>query len=280
MPLLEWALRKAKIEEPAKELDLVAVTYGPGLMGSLLVGVMTAKALSQAWELPLVGVNHLEGHLFANLVVHPKLDFPFLCAIVSGGHTEVLLVKKEGNYLLLGATRDDAAGEAYDKVAKLLGLPYPGGPEIDRLAAKGDPFRFAFPVPLKNTGIVEFSFSGLKTAVLWAIQKQKKEGIPLPLADLAASFQFAVVEALCTKMALAVETTGVKHLALSGGVAANSALREALKRMGEERGWEVFLPPLDMCTDNAVMIAAAGYSAYKRGRLSDLSLSPNPSSTL
>ena len=277
LPLVESALAEAEIKDPASELSLIAVTSGPGLIGSLMVGVMTAKALSQGWRLPLIGVNHLEGHIFANAAVFEDLVPPFISLIVSGGHTEVVLVREFGNYELLGTTRDDAAGEAYDKVSKLLGLGYPGGPVIDRLAAEGDPFSFAFPVPLSSTDKVEFSFSGLKTGVAAAIEKELRAGRTLPAADICASFQRAAVESLMGKTDIALRRTGVKRLAVSGGVAANSALRSALEKYSRDNGIRLFLPPRRMCTDNAVMIAAAGYSSYMRGNVSDLRLAPDPS---
>lgn len=273
LPLLGQALEGAGVCNPPRELNLVAVTMGPGLMGSLLVGVMGAKALAQAWELPLVGVNHLEGHIFANVVAHEDLIFPFLALIVSGGHTEIVLARAPGDYSLLGATRDDAAGEAYDKVAKLLGLGYPGGPVVDRLAQEGDPHRFPFPVPMASSDEVVFSFSGLKTAVLWEVRRWAAAGKDVPKADLCASFQRAVVESLLTKVRLAVGRTGIRRVTLSGGVGANSALRHALTH---ERGFRAHVPPISLCTDNAVMIAAAGYAAYRRGYRCDLSLSPDP----
>jgi N6-L-threonylcarbamoyladenine synthase len=274
LPLLEHVLEKAGVRNPPRDLGLVAVTSGPGLMGSLLVGTMTAKALSQAWELPLVGVNHLEGHLFANIVAHEDLEPPFLCLIVSGGHSEVILVRSLGDYVLLGETRDDAVGECYDKVAKLLGLPYPGGPVIDRLAASGDPHSFAFPRPMADTDRVEFSFSGLKTAVLWAVKRLEARKEELSVEDLCASFQRAAVDVLMKKVELAVKQTGVRKVALSGGVAANSYLRE---RMENSESWTSFIPPRSLCTDNAVMIAAAGYNNWRRSIRSPLSLVPDPS---
>lgn len=274
IPLVKCALLEAGIKDPSSELDLIAVTCGPGLMGSLLVGVMAAKGLSQSWGVPLLGVNHLEGHLFANVVNHPGLEPPFLSIIVSGGHTEVILVKEFGNYEFLGGTRDDAAGEAFDKVAKLVGLAYPGGPVIDRLSNDGDPHAFNFPVPLRHSGEIEFSFSGLKTAVLWQVEKLKKAGEDVPVADICASFQLAVVKSLVTKLELAVKKTGINSVALSGGVAANTALRKAVS---ENKKMKAYLPDISYCTDNAVMIAGAGYSGYQRGKRSDLSLSPEPS---
>ena len=273
LPLLESVLAEAGARNPHRDLGLVAVTAGQGLMGSPLVGTMTAKALAQAWELPIVGVNHLEGHLFANIVAHEDLEPPFLCLIVSGGHSEVVLVRSFGDYVLLGETRDDAVGECYDKVAKLLGLPYPGGPVIDRLAATGDAGRFPFPRPMVDTDRVEFSFSGLKKAVLWAVKRLEARGEEVPVEDLCASFQRAAVDVLLTKVELAVKQTGVRRVAISGGVAANSYLRERMQSAG---GWTSFIPPRSLCTDNAVMIAAAGYSNWRRGVRSPLSLVPDP----
>jgi N6-L-threonylcarbamoyladenine synthase len=270
LPLVDAALKEAGVA--AKKLNLIAVTLGPGLMGSLMVGVETARALSQAWNVPLIGVNHLEGHMFAPLV-DSDLKPPFLSLIVSGGHTEIIRVDDFGRYSMLGATRDDAAGEAYDKAAKVMGLSYPGGPEIDRLAKEGNPRAFDFPVPLKNTDRVEFSFSGLKTALLWQVDKLKKSG-NVPLPDLCASFQRAVTDALIAKVVLAVKQTGIKDVAVSGGVAANSALRKALE---DGRQWKPHLPRPSRCTDNAVMIAMAGRNAWRRGVRSPSALAPDPS---
>lgn len=277
IPLLEEVLDSSGIIDPAEEIDLIAVTAGPGLMGSLLVGVMTAKALSQAWKKPVIGVNHLEGHIFANIAANRHLSPPFISAIVSGGHTEIVWVRDFGEYELLGSTRDDAAGEAYDKIAKMMGLGYPGGPIIDRLASLGDPESYVLPTPLSSTGKVEFSFSGLKTAAANIIRNLEKTETSLKKEDICASFQKAVIGSLSCKIKLAIETTGVKKLTLSGGVAANSGLRRRLKEMAEYENWELFLPPLNMCTDNAVMIASAGTDAFLRGNRSDLSLSPDPS---
>lgn len=269
LPLVDAALSECDIS--GHDLGLIAVTRGPGLMGSLIVGVMTARALSQAWDVPLIGVNHLEGHLFAPLVDAEDLRPPFLSLIVSGGHTEIIRVNAFGEYELLGQTRDDAAGEAYDKAARILGLKYPGGPEIERLAKTGNPHAFDFPIPLKNTDKVEFSFSGLKTALLW--QVKKFEGGKIPVNDLCASFQRAVTEALMSKVKLAVRMTGIHRVSASGGVSANGALREALAGAREFRAW---LPAKGRCTDNAVMIAMAGHNAWIRGvRTADVL--PDPS---
>lgn len=277
IPLLEEVLDGAGINDPAKEIDLIAVTAGPGLMGSLLVGVMTAKALSQAWHKPIIGVNHLEGHIFANVAANSDLTPPFISAIVSGGHTEIVWVKNFGEYEMLGSTRDDAAGEAFDKIAKMMGLGYPGGPVIDRLALRGDPESYALPMPLSSTDKVEFSFSGLKTAAANIIRSSERAGTSIKKEDICASFQKAVIGSLTCKIKLAADVTGVKKLTLSGGVAANSGLRSMLGEMAKTEGWELFLPPKNMCTDNAVMIASAGTDSFLRGNRSDLSLSPDPS---
>jgi N6-L-threonylcarbamoyladenine synthase len=263
-------------------------------MGSLLVGVLSARALGLALGVPVIGVNHIEGHVFANFITDESLEPPFLCLVVSGGHTEILLVRNWGDYVVLGGTRDDAAGEAFDKAAKLLGLPYPGGAVIDKLSMKGDPKAFSFPIPLKNTDEVEFSFSGLKTALLWKLKQLfpgnmtstgKVERIndfaataitDKQISDICASFQAAIVESLMVKLELAVKKTGVKKVAISGGVAANSALRSAVQ--SKKRKWEVFIPPIAYCTDNAAMIAAAGAAAWQRGVRMDI-ITPFPSTS-
>ncbi len=277
LPLLRAAFLDAGVSEPSREIGLVAVTRGPGLMGSLLVGVMAAKGLAQAWNCPIIGVNHIEGHIFANRIANPGLEPPFLCLVVSGGHTEIILVRAWGDYSMIGRTRDDAAGECYDKVANILGLPYPGGPEVDRLAARGDPEAFALPVPMNSTSEVEFSFSGLKTAVLWAVTRMRREGKEIPVVDVCASFQKAAVASLLGKASLASRITGIERICLSGGVSANSALRAAFK---SSFGENVFMPPADLCTDNAVMIAAAGLDRFIWEGASNLDLTPDPSASL
>jgi len=273
IPLLRGMMSGAGVMP--RDISLIAATAGPGLMGSLLVGVMAAKAFSQGWGVPLIGVNHLEGHLFAGIVAHPQLSPPFLCLIVSGGHTEIVLAREGRDYTLLGDTRDDAAGEAYDKAAKLLGLGYPGGPEIERAAKDGNPDAYRFPVGMKNTDAVEFSFSGVKTSLRTMAENLKKNG-ELPVADICASFQSAITESLLSKITLAVQETGVKRVAISGGVAANAALRDGLSELGRGLGWKIYLPPKTYCTDNAIMIAAAGRAAFLAGERSGLSLSPDP----
>ncbi len=278
LPLLKELLRRGNITDPSREIDLIAVTRGPGLMGALLVGVLSAKGLAQGWNLPLLGVNHLEGHIFANVLHSPDLEPPFLNLVVSGGHTEIVLVREYGSYEMLGRTRDDAAGEAYDKVAKMLDLGYPGGPKVDALAERGNPRAFELPVPLGNSPEIAFSFSGLKTAMLWKIEALKKENpSALPLEDLCASFQRAAVASLVGKVRLAMKATGLFRVAVSGGVAANRGLR---RELGAIPGARIYLPPPALCTDNAAMVAAAGYNGYMRGCRGSLDLSPDPGMVL
>lgn len=273
MPVIDEALARAGIA--LEELDVISVTSGPGLQGALLVGLQVAKSLSLAVDVPLVGVNHLEGHLLAIRLAPQAPEPPFLGLVVSGGHTTLYDVRAFGTYLRLGTTRDDAAGEAYDKVGRLLGLPYPGGQPIDELAQGGDPRAIAFPRALKSKEVLDWSFSGLKTAVLNYVQAH---GVPKgqELADLCASFQEAVADALTRKMVLGAERAQAKQLVLCGGVAANSRLRELATQRAEEAGLQLFLPPKRLCTDNGAMIAAAGSEAFKRGVRSDLSINAEP----
>lgn len=273
VPVIREAMDKAQVGWT--DLSAVAVTYGPGLAGSLLVGVNTAKAIAWARDLPLVGVNHLEGHIYANWLLTgpeptPPPALPTLALIVSGGHTELVLVRDHGAYWRLGGTLDDAAGEAFDKVARLLGLGYPGGPAIQEAAQEGDPTAFRFPRAHLG-GSYDFSFSGLKTAVLRTVEELKQKGHPrfLPVADLAASFQAAVVDILVEKAARAAEAFRVQEMLLAGGVAANAFLRaEAQRRIPVP----VRIAPPFLCTDNAAMVAAAGYFAYQSGRRAGLDL--------
>ncbi len=267
-PVVSEALEQA--ETALDEIEGIAVCYGPGLIGSLLVGCCFAKAIAYAKGIPLIGVNHLEGHLLSVLLNSPAPDFPFLSLIVSGGHTSLVRVDGVGRYKELGRTRDDAAGEAYDKVAKLLGLDYPGGPVIDRLAKEGNPEAVNFPRPYLH-GSYDFSFSGLKTAVRNHIQSVK-DRLEEERENIAASFQRAVIDVLVKKTEIAVKKEKIKRVALSGGVAANSELRERMKEMGESLGIEVYLPPLQLCTDNAAMIALTGYLHLMRKETSDLDL--------
>lgn len=256
------ALSRAGVERP----DAVAATAGPGLMGAVLVGLSFAKGLAATWGVPFVGINHLEGHLLSPLLEDPGPSFPFLGLVVSGGHTTLYLARSVGDYAVLGSTRDDAAGEAYDKTARLMGLGYPGGPIVDRLAADGDPAAVAFPRPLP--GEMDWSFSGLKTAVRNHVQS-KQRAAP---ADVAASFQAAVVDTLMDRVRRASAETGVRTVAVAGGVAANSALRKALM----DSSFDVTLPPRSRCTDNAAMIANAGRLRLLAGQRHDLDFAARP----
>jgi len=270
LPVVDEALAKAGVGPDA--LDGIAVTSGPGLVGALLVGVQVAKALSLSWEKPLVGVNHLEGHLLATFLSERPPAFPFLGLVVSGGHTSLYAAEDFGRYRLLGATRDDAAGEAFDKGAKLLGLPYPGGVAIDQLSKRGDPRAVRFPRAIVRGSELDFSFSGLKTALLHHV---KRYGVPegQGLADLCASYQEAIVGALVHKLFRAARTLQRERIVLSGGVAANGRLRAAVaERAAEYEGVEVFLPAPKLCTDNAAMIAVAGTQALLRGERQGLRL--------
>jgi N6-L-threonylcarbamoyladenine synthase len=274
IPVLEAALAEAGAK--LDDVEGIAVTRGPGLVGALLVGVQAAKAMAWARGIPLVGVNHLEGHLSAVWLDGERgPDFPHLALLVSGGHSELVIARDHGVFELLGATRDDAAGEAFDKVGKMLGLGYPAGPLIDQLAATGNPAAVSLPRPMRGPGL-DFSFSGMKTAVLTIVQR---EGVPTgdKLADLCASFQAAIVEQLVRKTRLALEEQGLKQLQVAGGVAANRGLRAALAALTNELGVELFVPSPRRCTDNAAMIAAAGYWRLKRGERADLSLNATAS---
>lgn len=272
-PLIEQALDEAGVG--FGDLSAVAVTVGPGLVGALLIGLGAAKVVSYVTGLPLVGVNHIEGHIFANFLEHPDLVPPLVCLVVSGGHTSIVFMRDFGEYQLIGETLDDAVGEAYDKVAKYLGLGYPGGPILDRLAAQGNPKAIRFPRAMINDGF-DFSLSGLKTAVLNYVTKEKAAGREVDHADLAASFQAAVVDVLVAKTLSAASQLSVKSVALAGGVAANSGLRVGFEAAAEKEGYSLFYPSLPLCTDNAAMVAAAGYYRYRKGERLDMSANPNP----
>lgn len=259
-----------------KEISAVAVTYGPGLVGSLLVGVAAAKALAFGAEKPLIGVHHIEGHIYGNFLAHPALKPPMLCLVVSGGHTNIVLIKEHGKYVSLGQTRDDAVGEAFDKVARAMGLPYPGGPVIDKLARDGDGSQIPLPRAWLEEGSYDFSFSGLKSAVLNYLNKEKMQGHEINRADVAAAFQEAVTEVLVTKTMRAAEEYGMDTVLMAGGVAANSALRAALAAACAKAGKTLYYPPLEYCTDNAAMIGAAAYYKALNGDFADLSLNAVP----
>jgi N6-L-threonylcarbamoyladenine synthase len=270
-PVLAEALAGAGSDTSGSGIDAVAVTYGPGLIGSLLVGVAEAKALSLAWGVPLIGVNHLEAHLFASLLEQPDLGWPLVVLLVSGGHTLLVEVTEPGRYRLMGGTIDDAAGEAFDKVARYLGLGYPGGPAIDRVADQGDPTAFAFPRSYPGAGF-DFSFSGLKTSVVNTVRKHPEAST----ADVAASFRQAVVDVLVTRARAAAAEVGARALCLAGGVAANALLRSTVEAMCAAEGIGAFLPSRALCTDNAAMVAAAGWWRLRHGDLSPLTLGADP----
>lgn len=261
VPVVEQALAEAKIGK--KDLDAVAFTQGPGLLGSLLVGTSFSKGLALAMDIPLIAINHMQAHILAHFIEDPKPAFPFLCLTVSGGHTQIVLVRDYFDMEVLGQTLDDAAGEAFDKTAKILQLPYPGGPLIDRYAKEGNPAAFPFPEP--QIAGLDFSFSGLKTAILYFVRDHLKEDpdfVKNNMPDICASVQQRIVSILLNKLCKAARETGIREVSIAGGVSANSHLRRELFRMGEEESWNVYIPKFEYCTDNAAMIAMAGYFKY------------------
>ncbi len=259
------------------EITAVGVTYGPGLVGALLVGVSAAKAIAYAKKLPLIGVHHIEGHVSANFIENKELEPPFLCLIVSGGHTHLVKMKDYGEFEIIGRTRDDAAGEAFDKVARAIGLGYPGGPKIDKAAKEGNPHAMEFPRAKIEGAPYDFSFSGLKSAVLNYLNHEKMRGEEVSQNDLAASFQNAVVESLVSRTILAAREFNIRDVVIAGGVASNSALRAAMKEACEKEGFRFYHPSPALCTDNAAMIGAAAYYEYQKGTRSgwDLNAVPN-----
>ena len=275
LPLIRQVLEEAGCT--AQDIDAIAYTAGPGLVGALLVGASCAQALAFAWEIPALGVHHMEGHLLAPMLEEQPPQFPFVALLVSGGHTQLVRVDGIGRYALLGESLDDAAGEAFDKTAKLLGLPYPGGPHLDKLARQGDPLRFAFPVGAMPG--YDFSFSGLKTAVLYFLKKQtaaNPDFVAENLADLCAGIQHTIVATLLRQLRRAAADTGLTQVALAGGVAANSGLRTALEAEAIAQGWQVFIPDFAFCTDNAAMVAMTAHFQYEAGEFADQLTSPNP----
>ena len=265
--VLEECLEKADMA--MNEIDAIAITYGPGLIGSLLVGLEAAKTLAYIYQKPLVPVHHIAGHIYANSLVRP-LKFPLLALVVSGGHTELIEMADHYKFKKLGGTLDDAIGECYDKVARVIGLEYPGGPKLDKLAKNGKP-TYKLPIPLQDDSY-NFSFSGLKSAVINLAHNEQQRGHELNKEDLAASFQKVAVESVISKTRKALEEKNIKYLIIAGGVAANQILRKELEKLGAEMNVEVSIPPMKYCTDNATMIAAAGYYAYLDGRIADLRL--------
>jgi N6-L-threonylcarbamoyladenine synthase len=273
IPVIVEAISTSGISKD--QLNAVAFTRGPGLMGSLLVGVSFAKAFAYAQKIPLIEVNHMQAHVLAHFIEDPKPSFPFICLTVSGGHTQLVLVKDHLDMEVIGETQDDAVGEAFDKTAKLLGLPYPGGPLIDKYAAKGNPKAFQFPIT-RMPGL-NYSFSGIKTAVLYFLRDQLQvnpQFIEQNLADLCASVQHSLIEMLLIKLKDAVKQYGVKEIAIAGGVSANSGLRNTLKELAVKKGWNLYVPKFEYCTDNAAMIAMAAHYKYQKGEFSSMDVTP------
>lgn len=273
IPVIVEAISTSGISKD--QLSAVAFTRGPGLMGSLLVGVSFAKAFAYAQKIPLIEVNHMQAHVLAHFIEDPKPSFPFICLTVSGGHTQLVLVKDHLEMEVIGETQDDAVGEAFDKTAKLLGLPYPGGPLIDKYAVEGNPRAFQFPIT-RMPGL-NYSFSGIKTAVLYFLRDQLQvnpQFIEQNLADLCASVQYSLIEMLLIKLKDAVKQYGVKEIAIAGGVSANSGLRNTLKELAAKKGWNLYVPKFEYCTDNAAMIAMAAHYKYQKGEFSSMDVTP------
>ena len=276
--IIQKALNQAKTKMP--DLEGIAVTYGAGLMGALLVGLNFAKGLSIALKIPFIGVNHLEGHLYASFIAYPQMQYPYLCLLVTGGHTQIWEVQSPGNYLLHSTTIDDAAGEAFDKGARILGLSYPGGPEIENTAVDGDANKFRFTIPKVKSNPLNFSFSGLKTALFYKCRELSDEGIEDCKADLAASYQETIIKSLFNRLTQVVKLTGIKVVSVAGGVAANKRFRKLASSLESELKIELYFPSFEYCTDNAAMIAMAGYEQLKNGIFSELYLQANPSLAL
>ncbi len=272
VPVVDAALQTANCQ--LSSVDAIAFTQAPGLIGSLLVGTQFAKSLALALDKPLIAVHHMQAHVLANLIdENNRPEFPFLCLTVSGGHTQIVLANSPLDLKVIGQTIDDAAGEAFDKTAKLLGLPYPGGPLVDKYAQLGNPLAFKFAEP--QIPELNFSFSGLKTSVLYFLQKQTPEFIQANINDLCASVQHTIISILIKKIKLAVRQTGINKVCIAGGVSANSGLRNALQETGEKMGWKTFIPKFEYCTDNAAMIAITAYYKYMAGEFAELDISPS-----
>lgn len=278
VPVIDAALVDSGVSK--SELTAVAFTQAPGLIGSLLVGTCFAKSFAQALGLPLISVHHMQAHVLAHFIDERKPEFPFMCLTVSGGHTQIVLCRSHLDMEVLGETMDDAAGEAFDKVAKMLGLPYPGGPLIDKYAKEGDPKKFKF--PSKEMKDYTFSFSGIKTSVLYFLQAQRKEDPEFAeknIKDICASVQHTIIKMLMTKLEKAAKDHDVKHVGIAGGVSANSGLRAAMLEAGERLGWEVYIPKFEYCTDNAAMIGITAHYKYLQGTFTDLSATPSARAT-
>ena len=263
-----------------KDIDSIAVTYGAGLLGALLVGLNYAKGLAIGLKIPFIGVNHLEGHLYASFISYPDLEYPYICLLVTGGHTQIWEVRKAGDYTLHATTVDDAAGEAFDKGARILGLDYPGGPEIENAAKKGDPLSYQFTIPQIKCHPINFSFSGLKTAILYKTRKMTKDELEKNLADIAASYQEVIIETLLNRLKKVIHQTGISNISITGGVAANNRFREKASILSRSYNAKLYFPPLEYCTDNAAMIALAGYQQLNEDNKSPMNLEAKPNLAL
>ena len=275
VPVVEKALSDAKVSK--KDLNAIAFTRGPGLLGALLVGASFSKALALGLNIPLIEVNHMQAHVLAHFIEEPTPQFPFLCLTVSGGHTQIVLVKSALEMEIIGETQDDAVGEAFDKTAKLLDLPYPGGPLVDKYAQQGNPAAFAF--PLSEMPGLNYSFSGIKTSILYFLQDRTRNNpqfVEENIADICASVQFTLIKMLLQKLRKAAKQTGITEIAIAGGVSANSGLRKTLQEMGEKERWQVYIPRFEYCTDNAAMIAMAAHFKYEKGEFCEQTVSPMP----
>ncbi len=275
LPVVEKALEDAKISK--KDLNAIAFTRGPGLLGALLVGASFAKALALGLDIPLIEVHHMQAHVLAHFIEEPRPSFPFLCLTVSGGHTQIVLIRSALDMEIIGETQDDAVGEAFDKTAKLLGLPYPGGPLVDKYAQLGDPL--AFPFPMSEMPALNYSFSGIKTSILYFLQEKVKHNpdfVIENLNDICASVQYTLIKMLLQKLRKAAKQTGISEIAIAGGVSANSGLRKAIHELGDKEGWKVYIPRFEYCTDNAAMIAMAAHFKYENEDFCEQTVSPLP----